>query len=245
MHSVALLPLLAIAVQAAPSSSPEPRHTGGHSSISSWTGPPNGPGIEEITQNWPRVPFKLLGGFSPWFDADGVYGIQRDSMPEECKVDQVQVSRSPSLALCLSLSMSLDLTEPLSRLLSTDLHAAQHARSVRRNATRPHGTRQEASHNQLHGHRSQVGLLEVLGLDAARRAPDAVGDGFSVREWNGVLPVRSSVYSLAQSERVRGTDESVRSHPRRYSDLLPENAYFNWTGTGAPTIPVRSTVRLF
>lgn len=59
--------------------------------LSSWHGPANGGSIEEITSSWPIVPFRLLGGFSPYFDADGVYGIRDDSLPRECKVNQVQL----------------------------------------------------------------------------------------------------------------------------------------------------------
>jgi hypothetical protein len=65
--------------------------------ISTWAGPPNGPSIEEITSHWPHMPFRKLGGFSPWFDADGVYGIQKSWLPGECTVDQVQIHMRHSM----------------------------------------------------------------------------------------------------------------------------------------------------
>jgi hypothetical protein len=65
--------------------------------LSTWTGPPNGPSIEEITSHWPHMPFRKLGGFSPWFDTDGVYGIQKSSLPGECTVDQVQIHMRHSM----------------------------------------------------------------------------------------------------------------------------------------------------
>lgn len=60
-------------------------------SIATFTPPSPGP-FEYLTSSWqPKSTFTKLGGFSPWFPATGVYGIEGTDVPEGCTVNQVQM----------------------------------------------------------------------------------------------------------------------------------------------------------